>query len=222
MQSLYVKKMEYDSIIFDLDGTLWNTLTACTNGWNNGLKSLGISKRITVDELKKVVGNPWNTCAEMLFPELIKKHSHLFKILDSFEQKAIKSKGGIFYDGMIDSIRTLSKIYKLFLVSNCQEWYLYEFFKQSQIEKYLNDYNCFGLSEHPKSKMIKDIVEKNTLKKPIYIGDTSGDKIAAESAGTDFIHVNWGYNKIDNKRLSFNNFAELMDYFLETTNLAKV
>lgn len=49
---------KYDSIIFDLDGTLWNTLTACTNGWNDGLRSLGISKRITTNDLKKVVGNP--------------------------------------------------------------------------------------------------------------------------------------------------------------------
>lgn len=81
---------KYDSIIFDLDGTLWNTLTACTNGWNDGLRSLGISKRITTNDLKKVVGNPWNICAEILFPDLIIKHTNLFKTLDDYEQEFIK------------------------------------------------------------------------------------------------------------------------------------
>lgn len=111
--------MKYDSIIFDLDGTLWNTLSSCTDGWNDGLKSLGIPKSITTNDLKSVVGNPWNICAEMLFPVFAKYFNNLFETLDFYEQKAIKAAGGHFYDGMIDSIGTLSKIYKLFLVSNC-------------------------------------------------------------------------------------------------------
>ncbi len=205
--------MEYDSIIFDLDGTLWNTLTACTNGWNDGLKSLGIPQSITTNDLKKVVGNPWNICAEILFPDLIKKHTNLFKILDSFEQKAIKSKGGIFYEGMIDAITKLSKNYRLFLISNCQEWYLNRFFKQSQIQKSFQDYDCFGISQKSKSEMIKNIIAKHSLKRPVYIGDTTGDQNAAKLAEIDFVHAAWGYGEVENKCLSFNSFADLTEHF---------
>jgi phosphoglycolate phosphatase len=66
-----------------------------------------------------------------------------------------------------------------------------------------------------KWNMIKDIVEKHTLKKPIYVGDTIGDKNAADSAGIDFIHAAWGYNNIDDKCLSFKSFTELIDYFID-------
>jgi len=205
--------MKFDSIIFDLDGTLWNTLSSCTDGWNNGLKSLGIPKSIATNDLKSVVGNPWNICAEMLFPVFTKKYNNLFETLDFYEQKAIKAAGGHFYDGMIDSISILSNNYKLFIISNCQEWYIKEFFKQSQIEKYLQDYNCYGISQIPKSEMINDMFKKHSLLKPIYIGDTAGDQKVAELAGIDFIHVAWGYGEVGNNCLSFNSFTELADYF---------
>lgn len=206
---------KYDSIIFDLDGTLWNTLTACTNGWNDGLRSLGISKRITTNDLKKVVGNPWDICAEILFPELIIKHNNLFKTLDDYEQEFIKSEGGIFYNGMLEGITKLSENYKLFLVSNCQEWYLNEFFKQSQIQKSFQDHDCFGISKKPKSEMINDMAKKHTLLKPVYIGDTAGDQNAAKSTGINFIHAAWGYGKVEKECLSFDSFTELTDYFRE-------
>lgn len=210
--------MKYDSIIFDLDGTLWNTLSSCTDGWNNGLKSLGIPKSITTNDLKSVVGNPWNICAEMLFPDLIIKHTNLFKILDSFEQKAIKSNGGIFYDGMTECMRILSNHYNLFIISNCQKWYLMEFFKQSKMDKYLQDYNCYGISQIPKSEMINDMFKKHSLQNPVYIGDTAGDQKAAELAKIDFIHAAWGYGKVEKKCLSFDSFTELIDYFVYPNN----
>lgn len=206
--------MIHDSIIFDLDGTLWDTLSSCTEGWNDGLKSLGIPKSITTDDLKKVIGNPWNICAEMLFPDLIKKHTNLFKTLDDYERKTITNKGSIFYDGMTDSIRILLNHYNLFIISNCQKWYLKEFLKQSQIEKYLQDYNCFGISQNPKSEMIKNMVQKHSLLKPVYIGDTAGDQKATELADIDFIHAAWGYGKAEKECLSFDSFTELTDYFL--------
>lgn len=206
--------MKYDSIIFDLDGTLWNTLTACSNGWNDGLKSLGIPKSITTNDLKRVVGNPWNICAEMLFPNLIKKHNNLFKTLDDYERKAITTKGGIFYDGMIDGIKILSKNNGLFLISNCQEWYLMEFFKQSKMDKYLQDYDCFGISQKPKSEMINNMLQKYSLQKSVYVGDTAGDQKATELAEIDFIHAAWGYGKVENKYLSVDSFTELTDYLI--------
>jgi len=205
--------MKFDSIIFDLDGTLWNTLTACTNGWNDGLKSLGIPKSISTNDLKSVVGNPWNICAEILFPVFTKKYNNLFETLDFYERKAITTKGGTFYEGMIDGIRTLSNNYKLFIISNCQEWYIKEFFKQSKIEKYLQDYNCYGLSLLPKSEMINDVVKKHILLNPIYIGDTAGDQNAAEFAEIDFIHATWGYGHPKKECLAFDSFSELTTYF---------
>lgn len=205
--------MKYDSLIFDLDGTLWNTLSTCTKAWNEGLKSLDIDDRITTDDLKRVVGQPWNKCAKLLFPEHYKTYPNLFKSLDSYERKAISDSGEILYNGVLEGLSDLSNNYELFLISNCQGWYLKEFFKQSNIKYLFQDFNCFGNSNKSKYQMIVDMVNKHQLKRPMYIGDTEGDQRSAEKAGVDFIHAAWGYGKIDKKYLSFDSFIEFTNYF---------
>lgn len=201
-----------DAIIFDLDGTLWNASASSAKGWNKGLEELNISKKITVEEIGKVTGKPYKECIEILFPDF-KKYPSLFKILDAGERKIVKNEGGILYDGVINGIKTLSKQIPLFIVSNCQTWYLKTFLKFSKLEKYIKDSDCCEMSNAPKSEMIANIKKKHSLRSPIYIGDTAGDQEAAKLAQVEFAYISYGFGEIKNKCLSFNNFHELVEYF---------
>jgi len=209
--------MKNDAIIFDIDGTLWNACPACAKGWNDGLKKLGINKTITSKQIENVAGKPYEECIEILLPKLQQKHPELLKVLNEYEMKAVKSNGGKFYENAIEGIKTLSKSHKIFLVSNCQEWYLKIFLKFSNLEPFLTNFDCHGMSNLPKNKMLKRIKEKHSLKNPVYIGDTEGDESATNQAKMEFIHMSYGFGKPKNNPKRFNSFNALLKHFQNQT-----
>ena len=48
--------MKFDSIIFDLDGTLWDSTKNVTISWNDTFEKMGLSYRITPDDLTRSMG----------------------------------------------------------------------------------------------------------------------------------------------------------------------
>ena len=74
-----------DSIIFDLDGTLWNASGSTAVGWSRVAKSLHLSTTITPDSIRSVSGLPFDECVESLFPGLAKMQADLKSLLDLAE-----------------------------------------------------------------------------------------------------------------------------------------
>ena len=73
--------MRFDSIIFDLDGTLWDMSAACVKSYNRVVKRNEIPFReVTSDDLRKVVGRPHDECIDEIFSGL-KHHGILIKNL---------------------------------------------------------------------------------------------------------------------------------------------
>ncbi|MFZ2189792.1 MAG: HAD family hydrolase [Candidatus Magasanikiibacteriota bacterium] len=205
--------MNNDTIIFDVDGTLWNACPASAKGWNIGLAKLGIDKKITPNQIESVAGNPYNKCVEILLPGLQKQHPNLLDTLNDCEIEVVKSDGGTFYDGVIDGIKTLASSHKIFLVSNCQDWYMKLFLEFSGLEPLLAGFDCHGISSLSKHEMLTKIKSNHSLNNPVYVGDTEGDETAANLAGMDFIHVSYGFGSLANEALNFDSFAGLLDYF---------
>ena len=70
----------FDSIIFDLDGTLWDASKACAVAWNRVLTRNGISfRKITADDVRAVTGLPHGKCIETVFKTLPDEAEKLFK-----------------------------------------------------------------------------------------------------------------------------------------------
>jgi phosphoglycolate phosphatase len=205
--------MHHDAIIFDIDGTLWNACPASADGWNTGLAKLGIDKRISSMQIESVAGNPYEGCIDILLHGLMAKIPGLLKTIDESEAEAVKSRGGVFYDGVIRGIKELAKKYKLFLVSNCQEWYLNLFLDFSGIKPVLTGFDCYGISGVNKSEMLLRLKNNYSLHNPVYIGDTANDEIAAKTAQIDFIYASWGFGGPKQVTKTVKSFTELVDYF---------
>jgi phosphoglycolate phosphatase len=210
--------MQNDAIIFDIDGTLWNACPATAKAWNIGLNKLGIDKYITPEQVESVTGNPNETCIDLLLPRLKNKYPSLLATLEKYEMEVIKSEGGKFYDGVLEGIKELASDYRLFLVSNCQSWYLDLFLKLSGLKPYIAGFDCHGTSGKPKNEMLSNIKSNYFLNNPVYIGDTAGDENAAYLANIDFIHVLYGFGSSKKESRKFNSFAALLDYFRERKN----
>ena len=202
--------MKYDGIIFDIDGTLWNAAHSSAKGWNIGLEQLGAKERVSSEDIERVTGNPMHTCVQILLPDLNKKYPDLAHILNIAELEVIQKEGGKLYEGVRNGIPQLSKKFSLYLVSNCDEGYLELFLKFSGLRDYFKDVDCYGCTQTSKGQTIKGLVERNSLKNPVYIGDTKGDQEATLEAGVDFIFASYGFGDVKNPSVSINSFRELI------------
>lgn len=206
--------MENDSIIFDIDGTLWNACPVSALGWNNGLKKLGIDRKVSAKDIEGVAGHPYDECIEILFPGLARQYPELNGVLEQNETEAIQRLGGVFYDGVLENVPKLSESYKIFIVSNCQEWYLDILLDRARFGNLIEGYDCNGMSGLPKGQMLARLKEKYSLKAPVYVGDTASDQAATDIAGMEFIHAAYGFGTPAKPARSFDSFSALASYFL--------
>lgn len=207
-----------DALIFDLDGTLWDAAAASTFGWNLALEELGESRRVTIDGIRSVSGQPFPRCVEILLPELSPAPDSTLALLEARERTGIELMAGVLYDGVADGLVRLSARYPLFMVSNCPAWYLEAFFDAAGLRGCFSRWDCHGLSGIPKSEMLRDLAAAHHLARAVYIGDTQGDREAAEQAGMAFAFVQYGFGHVDEARdaalLSFATFGDLVEHYL--------
>jgi len=205
--------MNHDAIVFDIDGTLWNACSASAKGWNAGLAKLGIDKQVSPEHIERVAGYPFETCFDLILPGIRVDHSNVLDTLNRGEIDAVKTAGGEFYPGVIEGIQKLSCSHRIFLVSNCQDWYMNLFLSFSGFSALLAGYDCHGMSGKPKHEMLRKIKQEFSLRNPVYVGDTEGDELAANQAGMAFIHVTYGVGTSTHNALKFNSFSALQYYF---------
>lgn len=213
-----MEKKNHDAIIFDLDGTLWDSTAACANAWNSALKKIDISREepLTPEDIGGVMGMPIAKIFEKFFPEMPQERRELAAKECFREQlEIIRQKGAILYPGVQKGLFQLSEKYQLFIVSNCQQPYLDTFFHHSGLKNLFKDTECHGNTKRPKGDNIRLVVERNSLQKPVYIGDTAGDHESAILAGVPYFHVNYGFGITPKPCMKFDDFTELVRHFLE-------
>lgn len=192
-------KDKFDSIIFDLDGTLWDSTGNVALAWEEARKQVDyVTEAITVERVKSITGMAYDVIFEVLLPDLdVDKRNYFKAICAQSEIHTLNAKGGDLYPGLEDTIKYLAGKYKLYIVSNCQSGYIETFLSHCPVAEYFSGHQCYGTKGQPKAENIKDIVNDHQLKAPVYIGDTKGDRDSAIKAGVPFIFANYGFGKID-------------------------
>lgn len=119
----------YDSIIFDLDGTLCNVSVALAKGWTATFqKHRLINHTISANTVKDFLEMPFKKFISKILPDRsISNDSEILKALVENEKRFVEAEGGYIYNGVANGIVVLAANYKLFIVSNCQDWYLDSF-----------------------------------------------------------------------------------------------
>ena len=205
----------FDGIIFDVDGTIWNTTSIVAEAWNKSIDKLFPDENhVTAEILQQQFGKPMNIIADNLFPELSNEEKDkLMKFCCTEEHKAIEDNTiNITYDGVIDGISLLADKYKLFIVSNCQSGYIELVMAKNKIEKYIIDYECYGDTGMGKAENISLLVKRNHLKNPVYVGDTQGDYESCKEANIPFIWASYGFGTPEDTAYfaKLNKFSDLL------------
>lgn len=194
------------NIIFDIDGTLWNSTGVVAKGWQKATDELGYSKAvIDAERLKKEFGLPMNIIADHIFADVSDEHKReeLLELCCKYEHELLEeNEEDISYGGIREEIIKLSNSYRLFIVSNCQKGYIELVTAKLKIEEVIEDYLCFGDTGLTKGETMLSLMEKNGLdaKETAYIGDTAGDKKATADANAIFVYADYGFGELKNEK----------------------
>ena len=201
----------YDSIIFDMDGTLVNFLNQMVVSWNLTCKKYGWDKVITYEEMKSVMGLNGHDIGVRFFPNIDEDEATRRVFVCSAEEIEYfdRVEIGDTYIPNEEYLIKLSSKYKLFIVSNCLEGYIEIFLKKYNFEKYFID-SANAANGLTKAQNIENIVKKHNLQKPVYVGDTIKDKQSSDEANVEFIFASYGFGNVDcDKKIS--SLEELLD-----------
>lgn len=201
-----------EAVIFDLDGTLWDSVDGILFTWNQvaeehpGCRKEPVSK----EELGGCLGLPMTEIVKRLFPDSDPdEQQKLLVECCSRENAYLAVHGGKLYPKLEETLIELKKKYKLFVVSNCQQGYIESFIKAHKLEKYFDDIECWGNNLLPKGENNKLIMKRNNVTKAVYVGDTEGDEKSARDAGIPFVYAAYGFGTAKAPDYVIEEFAEL-------------
>ena len=198
------------AIIFDLDGTLWNTSDTVVKIWNEVLSVKCPSLKMTKDIMSSLMGKNKAQFMDDFFVGVEKDEAErLISEIFTYEQEYLIEHGANMYDGVFETLNELKKDYALAIVSNCQKGYLNAFLTHYKLNDLLTDYECAGSSPLSKGENIELVVKRNGFEKAIYVGDTKSDENAAKEAGLPFVYASYGFGDADEYVAVINSFEEI-------------
>ena len=204
-----------DSLIFDLDGTLWDATDTVARAWNSARKQVDFEiQEITQEDIRSVAGMQHDLIYNKFFPHLSDaQKKELMEISGREEMQHLKKYGGRLFTGMKETLEYLQSKYKLFIVSNCQDGYIEAFYEYNNLDYLFKDHECSGRTGNPKGDNLKDVIQRNNLQNPVYVGDTSGDYEASVVAKVPFVYASYGFGQVQDYTHVLTSPADLSNLF---------
>jgi len=176
-------------ILFDLDGTLLNTLEDLHDAVNHTLRTLGYPRR-SLEEVRRFVGNGARRLMEQAVPEGADAEE-AFMVFKSYYDTHCQIKTAP-YEGIPQALKILAARYPLAIVSNKPD---------SAVKTLCADYfpgiYARGESADCPRKPAPDMVYKAMadigVERCIYVGDSEVDVLTARNAGVPCLSVLWGF-----------------------------
>ena len=213
----------YKYIIFDLDGTLMDTLNDIKDAMNVALKQIGYNKQFNYEEAKSLVGSG----AYVMMERAIRYSNGDIKDLDKLGQtflplyKEYQGRTTRPYDGMVDTLKTLkSRGYKLFILTNKPHHLVTELFDKFFGYDLFSDYQgqIVGEACKPDPTFTYKLLNKHNIKVSdcLFVGDSNIDVLVGKNVNMDTCLCLYGYGdeatRIDTyPKYKINTPKELLD-----------
>lgn len=201
-------------LIFDLDGTLWDSSEQLAQSWNIVLQSTplkGTAPYPTAQGLLSVLGRTMDEIADALLPGLDEEERRIvFRKCEEFENTYLTTHSGILYPNVQETLSLLKdQGYQMAIVSNCQAGYINAFYIGTGLRSYFCDLEEWGRTKLTKSENIRLVMKRNGFEKAVYIGDTIKDYEAACGAEVPFIHAAYGFGEVPEAEYRIHSLKEL-------------
>ena len=189
--------MKYDTYIFDLDGTLLDTLQDLANAVNYALRQKGYPER-TSDEIKSFIGNGIRKLIERSVPKGTDSENYLdtLGIFRCYYLEHIADYT-VPYDGIEDAVTELKRRgCKIAVVSNkadeAARKVVFDFFGGDLFDMVVGKLDRFPSKPEPDSVLYVADSLGSQKSRCVYVGDSDVDIMTARNAGLPCIAVTWG------------------------------
>ncbi len=192
---------KYDTVIFDLDGTLLNTLEDLADAVNHVMRTNQYPER-TIEEVRHFVGNGIRRLMEQAVPEHVTddEFERVFEEFKNYYTENCQIKTCA-YDGIMPLLQTLNqKGYAMAIVSNKNHGAVCEL-NEIYFKEYIEV--AIGQKDGIRKKPAPDTVFQ-ALKElgkgsdgAIYVGDSEVDFATAQNSGMDCVLVSWGFRTLE-------------------------
>ena len=209
-------------LIFDMDGTLWDSSANVAASWTEKVRQLGYDRpEITKEDIMGVMGLTMDMIADILFGDLPEEERYdLLQKCGEYENEYLLKHGGVLYPDLEKTLKRLGRKFSLYIVSNCQSGYIEAFLEHYGFGKYFDDIECYGNNLKGKGENIALLAKRNGLDRAWDVGDIQGDYDATMQAGLEFIHAAYGFGKIAQKTPKLRKFSELPELMERIINNA--
>ena len=155
--------MKTKGIIFDLDGTMWDSTSCTCDIWNRVFeKYKDIDFKVTKEKTEQLMGKTMEEIGKILFPDFSDElRNRIVEEVGNEEVDYLKENGAVLYDGLEETLKELRRDYKLYIVSNCQDGYVQAFLQAHNLSEYFEDIEMSGRTGLDKGSNIRLIMERN-------------------------------------------------------------
>lgn len=205
--------MKAESLIFDIDGTLWDPRALVAEGYNVQLKKEGYHDLLlTAEMMTPAFGKSLPEVGDILFGALPTplRYEVLGRCLDSELSHLRSSPCEVGYPRVKETLEELAKRYRLFIVSNCQTGYPEIVIDKLDLGHLIQGHLCYGDTLTSKGQTILRLMKEHDISSAIYIGDTQGDYLATREAGVPFVFAAFGLGQAESWEEKIDTFEELL------------
>ena len=183
-------------IIWDLDGTLWDSSTPVRDAWNAWMERHGFDRRFTREQMRGYCGKTLEQIAALVFPDVpeAERNARVYGCCD-LENEFLAERGGILYPQEQQVLCRLAEQYHMSIVSNCGQGYIEAYLTAHHMWPLFDDRENAVNTGMGKAENIRLVMERNGLDCAVYVGDTQGDWQAATRAGAVFVHAAYGFGQ---------------------------
>lgn len=188
--------MTYESLILDIDGTLWDSRGLVAEGFNLQLTEEGYPHLcVTVDDLTPLFGKVMQDLADAMLAEIPKEERYdlMIRCMEREHEYMAGHPCQVGYPNVRETLEKLGKKHRLFIVSNSQKGYPQMCIDKLGLAPYIEGHLCFGDTGTTKGQTIRKLMEDHKIGSCVYIGDTQGDYEATLEAGVPFIWAAYGF-----------------------------
>ena len=188
--------MNYESLIFDIDGTLWDSRALVAEGYNIQLKAEGLEHLfINAEILRPLFGKVMTEIADVILASIPaeERYDLMERCMNTENEYLHQNECRIGYPKVKETMAELAKKHRLFIVSNSQCGYPELCIEKLGLGDYISGHMCFGDTGTSKGQTIRTLMKKHNIESCVYIGDTQGDHEATVEAGIPFIWCTFGF-----------------------------
>ena len=206
--------MKFESLIFDIDGTLWDSRALVAEGYNIQLKAEGLEHLYTnAEALRPLFGKVMTEIGDVLFASIPQpeRYELMERCMETENRYLFENECKIGYPKVRETMEELAKTHRLFIVSNSQCGYPELCMDKLGIRDLFSGHMCFGDTGTSKGQTILTLMRKHNIGSCIYIGDTQGDLEACEEAGIPFIFCGYGLGSAERWDARIESIEELLE-----------